>query len=147
MTIENCYFGKLGQSVPDADMTIGEVIKLTGQEFIAKFGRIIFEEVVLALAKNNLYFVDCDEIAKENIQVYIQTLCPKRLSITIEELDLSVRSFNCLKRARIETVGDLTERTIEDMKKVRHLGKRSLDEVIQKLENLGLSFKVDEESY
>ena len=65
--------------------------------------------------------------------------------MTIEELDLSVRSFNCLKRAGIDTVEDLTKRTVEDMIKVRNLGKKSLEEVEQKLRSLGLSFKSEEE--
>lgn len=65
----------------------------------------------------------------------------KILEMTIEELDLSVRSYNCLKRAGINTVEELTLRTEEDMIKVRNLGKKSLEEVIQKLEELGLSLK------
>ena len=65
--------------------------------------------------------------------------------MTIEELDLSVRSFNCLKRAGIDTVEDLTNRTVEDMIKIRNLGKKSLEEVEQKLRSLGLSFKTVEE--
>ncbi len=63
----------------------------------------------------------------------------KVLEMTIEELDLSVRSFNCLKRAGINTVQDLISRTEADMMKVRNLGRKSLDEVMQKLENMGLS--------
>ena len=59
--------------------------------------------------------------------------------MTIEELDLSVRSYNCLKRAGINTVEELTDRSEEDMMKVRNLGKKSLKEVKQKLEDLGLS--------
>jgi DNA-directed RNA polymerase subunit alpha len=58
---------------------------------------------------------------------------------------LSVRSFNCLKRAGIDTVEDLTNRTVEDMIKIRNLGKKSLEEVEQKLRSLGLSFKTVEE--
>ena len=65
--------------------------------------------------------------------------------MTIEELDMSVRSFNCLKRAGIDTVEDLTNRTEEDMIKVRNLGKKSLEEVIQKLHSLGLDLKKEEE--
>ncbi len=65
----------------------------------------------------------------------------KALEMTIEELELSVRSFNCLKRAAINTVEELTERTEEDMMKVRNLGKKSLDEVKAKLEELGLGLK------
>ena len=62
-----------------------------------------------------------------------------KLSMTIDELDLSVRSFNCLKRANINTVADLICKTSEDMMKVRNMGKKSLDEVQKKLEMMGLS--------
>jgi DNA-directed RNA polymerase subunit alpha len=65
--------------------------------------------------------------------------------LTIEELDLSVRSYNCLKRAGINTVQELTERSMDDMMKVRNLGKKSLEEVEQKLDALGLSLKLIEE--
>ena len=63
----------------------------------------------------------------------------KVLDMTIEDLDLSVRSFNCLKRANINTVADLTAKTEDDMMKVRNLGRKSLEEVKKKLEDLGLS--------
>ena len=74
-----------------------------------------------------------------------ETIKEKVLEMSIEDLDLSVRSFNCLKRAGIDTVEDLINRTEEDMIKVRNLGKKSLEEVIQKLHSLGLDFKKDEE--
>jgi DNA-directed RNA polymerase subunit alpha len=67
------------------------------------------------------------------------------LEMPIEELDLSVRSFNCLKRAGINTVGELTAKTDEDMMKVRNLGKKSLEEVKEKLLSLGLSLRPSEE--
>ncbi len=69
----------------------------------------------------------------------------KILEMTIEELDLSVRAFNCLKRASINTVGELVQRNQEDMMKVRNLGKKSLEEVEQKLQALGLSLRSSEE--
>lgn len=69
----------------------------------------------------------------------------KVLEMTIEELDLSVRSFNCLKRAGINTVEDLTNKTEEDMMKVRNLGRKSLDEVVLKLKSLGYDLQADEE--
>jgi DNA-directed RNA polymerase subunit alpha len=69
----------------------------------------------------------------------------KALEMTIEELELSVRSFNCLKRAAINTVEELTHKTEEDMMKVRNLGKKSLDEVKHKLEELGLGLKPSDE--
>ena len=68
----------------------------------------------------------------------------KVLEMTIEELDLSVRSFNCLKRANINTVADLINKTGEDMMKVRNMGKKSLDEVQKKLEMMGLSLASDD---
>ena len=67
------------------------------------------------------------------------------LEMTIEELDLSVRAYNCLKRAGINTVNELVQRNQEDMMKVRNLGKKSLEEVEQKLEGLGLSLRATEE--
>ncbi|MBQ6706950.1 MAG: DNA-directed RNA polymerase subunit alpha [Clostridia bacterium] len=67
------------------------------------------------------------------------------LEMTIEELDLSVRSFNCLKRAGINTVGDLINKSEEDMMKVRNLGRKSLEEVVNKLASLGFALSSDEE--
>ena len=69
----------------------------------------------------------------------------KVLEMTIEELDLSVRSYNCLKRAAINTVEELTQKDEEDMMKVRNLGKKSLEEVQRKLAELGLSLKKSDE--
>jgi len=67
------------------------------------------------------------------------------LAMPIEEMDLSVRSYNCLKRANIHTIEDLTKRSEEDMLKVRNLGRKSLDEVIQKLASYGLSLEKKED--
>lgn len=83
-----------------------------------------------------------------NVEIMVEKEEDKKekvLEMTIEELDLSVRSFNCLKRAGINTVEELTQRTEEDMMKVRNLGKKSLEEVQQKLEALGLGLKLSEE--
>ena len=68
----------------------------------------------------------------------------KILEITIEELDLSVRSYNCLKRAGINTVEELVLKNEEEMMKVRNLGRKSLEEVQQKLEALGLSLRIND---
>ena len=68
----------------------------------------------------------------------------KVMEMTIEELDLSVRSYNCLKRAGINTVQELSQKTEEDMMKVRNLGRKSLDEVKSKLDELGLSLRKDD---
>ena len=69
----------------------------------------------------------------------------KILEMNIEDMDLSVRSYNCLKRANIHTVEDLLKKTEDDMLKVRNLGRKSLDEVIQKLNSYGLSLKEKED--
>ena len=69
----------------------------------------------------------------------------KALEMTIEELDLSVRSFNCLKRAGINTVEDLINKSEDDMMKVRNLGRKSLEEVLAKLDSLGFSLTKDDE--
>ena len=92
-------------------------------------------------------FVDLSDEAK-NVEIMVEreeTKKEKVLEMTIEELDMSVRSFNCLKRAGIDTVEDLTNRTEEDMIKVRNLGKKSLEEVIQKLHSLGLDLRKEED--
>ena len=92
-------------------------------------------------------FVDLSDEAK-NVEIMVEreeTKKEKVLEMTIEELDMSVRSFNCLKRAGIDTVEDLTNRTEEDMIKVRNLGKKSLEEVIQKLHSLGLDLRREED--
>ena len=69
----------------------------------------------------------------------------KALEMTIEELDLSVRSYNCLKRAGINTVQELTGRSMDDMMKVRNLGKKSLEEVERKLKELGLNLRLSDD--
>ena len=92
-------------------------------------------------------FVDLSETAK-NTQVMVEKeeeQKEKILETPIEELELSVRSFNCLKRSGISTVGDLTKKTENDMMKVKNLGKKSLDEVIEKLHNLDLDLMKEEE--
>ena len=92
-------------------------------------------------------FIDLSE-ATRNTQVMIEKEESKKekvLETSIEELELSVRSFNCLKRAGIATVEDLTNKSESDMMKVRNLGKKSLDEVIAKLHSLGLNFRQEDE--
>jgi DNA-directed RNA polymerase subunit alpha len=69
----------------------------------------------------------------------------KVLEMSIDELELSVRSFNCLKRAGINTVEELTNKTSDDMMKVRNLGRKSLEEVLAKLDELGLALRAGEE--
>lgn len=92
-------------------------------------------------------FVDLSEEARETETMIVKNDDSKTkvLEMTIEELDLSVRSFNCLKRASINTVEDLTNKTEDDMMRVRNLGRKSLEEVIAKLESLGLSLRKEDE--
>ena len=97
-------------------------------EHLALFGDLSGE------AYDTEIMVDKGEDAKEKV-----------LEMTIEELDLSVRSFNCLKRAGINTVEDLINKTEEEMMKVRNLGKKSLDEVINKLHSFGLDLKSEDD--
>ena len=92
-------------------------------------------------------FIDLSETTK-NTQVMVEKEESKKekvLEMSIEDLELSVRSFNCLKRAAISTVEDLTNKTEADMMKVRNLGKKSLDEVTNKLHALGLDFAKEED--
>ena len=92
-------------------------------------------------------FIDLSEATK-NTQVMVEKEESKKekvLEMSIEDLELSVRSFNCLKRAGISTVEDLANKTEDDMMKVRNLGKKSLDEVTHKLHSLGLDFAKEEE--
>ncbi|NLK21348.1 MAG: DNA-directed RNA polymerase subunit alpha [Epulopiscium sp.] len=92
-------------------------------------------------------FIDLSENAK-NAEVMVEKEEDKKekvLEMSIEELDLSVRSYNCLKRAGINTVEELINRTEEEMMKVRNLGRKSLEEVLNKLAELGLSLKPNED--
>ncbi len=92
-------------------------------------------------------FIDLSADAK-NVEIMVEKEESKKekvLEMTIEELDLSVRSYNCLKRAGINTVEDLVNKTEEDMMKVRNLGRKSLEEVMNKLTALNLSLRKEEE--
>ena len=115
----------------DKTIAATEAVSLAAKflnEHLALFGDLSGE------AYDTEIMVDKSEDSKERV-----------LEMTIEELDLSVRSFNCLKRAGINTVEDLTTKTEEDMMKVRNLGKKSLDEVINKLHSFGLGLRSDED--
>ncbi|MBR2474010.1 MAG: DNA-directed RNA polymerase subunit alpha [Clostridia bacterium] len=137
-TVENTRVGNM----VDYDKLTMEITTngvISAKEAISLAAKILNEHLKL--------FVDLsDEAINAEIMVEREeTIKEKVLEMTIEELDLSVRSFNCLKRASIDTVEDLVNKTQDDMIKVRNLGKKSLEEVIQKLESLGLSLKADEE--
>ena len=104
------------------------------QEGISLAAKVLVEHLNL--------FIDLTEHVS-NVEIMVEK--EKVLEMTIEELDLSVRSYNCLKRAGINTVEELANKSEDDMMKVRNLGKKSLEEVIQKLEELGLGLKPSEE--
>ena len=112
---------------------------ISAQEAVSLGAKILTDHLNL--------FVDLSDKARET-ETLIDTPDDgkgKTLEMTIEELDLSVRSFNCLKRAGINTVEDLTNRSEDDMMRVRNLGRKSLDEVIAKLDSLGLTLRKDDE--
>ena len=99
------------------------------------------------LSEHLKLFIDLSEVAQQ-AEVMIEKEDDEKekvLEMSIDELELSVRSYNCLKRAGINTVEELCNKTAEDMMKVRNLGKKSLDEVNAKLKELGLDFKSGEE--
>ena len=111
---------------------------LTPTEAVSLGAKILTEHLAM--------FVNHTEEA-QNAQVMVEkeeTHKEKMLEMTIEELDLSVRSYNCLKRAGINTVKELTDRTEADMMKVRNLGQKSLEEIKLKLNDLGVSFRQDD---
>lgn len=103
--------------------------------------------VAKVMTEHLTLFIDLSETTK-NTQIMIEKEESKKervLEMSIEDLELSVRSFNCLKRAGISTVEDLANKSEADMMKVRNLGKKSLEEVTNKLHSLGLDFARDEE--
>ena len=114
-------------------------------------GTVSAKEIISLAAKNindhmRLFVELVDNMDEQSILVsQDDDKAQKVLEMSIEDLDLSVRSYNCLKRANIHTVEDLTKRTEEDMLKVRNLGRKSLEEVVKKLEDLGLSLKAQED--
>lgn len=133
-TVENTRVGQ----VTDYDKLILEIWtdgSITPEEGVSIGAKIMQEHLKL--------FIDLTD-SMESMEIMVEKeedQKEKALEMTIEELELSVRSFNCLKRAAINTVEELTHRTEDDMMKVRNLGKKSLDEVKHKLEELGLSLK------
>ena len=133
---------RVGSNIADYDKLTLEVLTngtITAKEAISLGAKILNEHLNL--------FVDLSDEAKNAEIMVISGESPKEqvLEMTIEDLDLSVRSFNCLKRAGIDTVSDLVSRSEDEMIKVRNLGKKSLEEVTQKLQSLGLGLRRDEE--
>ncbi len=137
-TVENT---RVGQNTDYDKLTLevwtNGTVKI--EEAISLSAKILIEHFKLFLTLNDNtndveIMVEKEEDKKE-----------KALEMTIEELDLSVRSYNCLKRAGINTVQELAQRSMDDMMKVRNLGKKSLEEVERKLKELGLGLRINEE--
>ena len=132
---------RVGQMI-DFDKLVIEVWtdgSLKADEALSLAAKVMTEHLSL--------FIDLSEATK-NTQVMVEkeeSMKEKVLEMSIEELELSVRSFNCLKRVGISTVEDLTNKTEAEMLKVRNLGKKSFDEVTNKLRSLGLDFKENED--
>ena len=137
-TVENT---RVGQRI-DYDKLTLEVWTngvITAQEAVSLAAKFLTEHLNLFVnlsdkGSNAEIMVEKDDQDKEKV-----------LEMTIEELDLSVRSFNCLKRAGINTVGDLVNKSEEDMMKVRNLGRKSLEEVIWKMASLGYNLRKEDE--
>lgn len=137
-TVEDTRVG----NVTDLDRLILEVWTngtISAKDAVSLAAKILTEHLKLLVdisagQYNGEIMVEKGDIGKEKV-----------LEMTIEELDLSVRSFNCLKRAGINTVEDLTNKSEEDMMKVRNLGRKSLEEVIAKLDSLGVALSSNED--
>ena len=136
--VENTRVGQRS----DFDKLTLEVLtngSINPQEGISLAAKVLDEHLKL--------FIDLTEHVG-NVEIMVEKEEDKKekvLEMTIEELDLSVRSYNCLKRAGINTVEELSNKSEDDMMKVRNLGKKSLEEVIHKLEELELRLKPSEE--
>lgn len=132
---------RVGQSI-DYDKLTLEVWTngvITAQEAVSLAAKVLTDHLTLFVdlsdkGKSTEIMVEKDDKGKEKV-----------LEMTIEELDLSVRSFNCLKRAGINTVEDLVSKSEDEMMKVRNLGRKSLEEVMAKLDSLGFKLNTDDE--
>ena len=138
LTVENTRVGQ----ITDYDKLTLDVFTngtLAPDEAVSLAAKVLSEHLSL--------FIDLSEIAN-TAEVMIEKTDDEKekvLEMNIDELELSVRSYNCLKRAGINTVEELTNKTSEDMMKVRNLGRKSLEEVLGKLKELGLSLKTGED--
>lgn len=138
VTVENT---RVGQSTDFDKLTLDVWTNgtLVPDEAVSLAAKVLSEHLKL--------FIDLSENAK-NAEVMVEKEDDEKekvLEMSIDELELSVRSYNCLKRAGINTVEELTNRTSEDMMKVRNLGRKSLEEVLAKLKELGLQLNSSEE--
>jgi DNA-directed RNA polymerase subunit alpha len=132
---------RVGQSIDFDKLTLEVETNgaFTCREIVSLAAKIMQEHINLFVSlADNINVMDIMVSHEEDKKAQI-------LEMSIEEMDLSVRSYNCLKRANIHTVEDLIKRTEEDMLKVRNLGRKSLDEVINKLKSYGLSLRSKDE--
>lgn len=137
LTIENTRVGKM----TDFDRLILEVYtrgNIAPQDAISTAARIMSDHLMLFTTLTEIRQTD-DPIFGGEIQEESEDFRDK----TIDELELSVRSYNCLKRAGISTIGELCDRSEDDMKKIRNLGKKSLEEILQKIKELGLTLRYE----
>ena len=131
VTVENTRVGQI-TDYDKLSLDVYTDATLAPDEAVSLAAKVLSEHLKLFInlsenAKNAEVMIEKEDDEKEKV-----------LEMSIDELDLSVRSYNCLKRAGINTVEELTNRTSEDMMKVRNLGRKSLDEVLAKLKELGL---------
>ena len=137
-TVENTRVGQI-TDYDKLTLDVWAVGTISAKEAISMAAKLLNEHL-------NLFINLSDETSVEEIMVEKEDKGKEKvLEMTIEELDLSVRSFNCLKRAGINTVEDLIYKSEEDMMKVRNLGRKSLDEVVAKLQSLGFILRQDDE--
>ena len=132
---------RVGHSIDYDKLTLEVTTNGTtsAREIVSLAGKIINEHV-------NVFIELCEQIGDMSILVSKEEdKQVKLMELPIEEMDLSVRSYNCLKRAGINTIQDLLKKSKSDMFKVRNLGAKSVEEVIQKLESYGFSLRKDEE--
>ena len=138
ISIENT---RVGQSTDFDKLTIDVYTNgaLAPDEAVSLAAKVLSEHLSL--------FINLSESAQNAsfMQIPAADNSDKKIDMSIEELELSVRSFNCLKRANINTVRELCEKTPDEMIKVRNLGRKSLEEVLAKLDELGLSLKTSED--
>lgn len=151
-TIKDCCFGNpyttgTIEGIEPYD-TVGSILQFNGAKLYKECGfrKDLFEEIILVLGSHELYLADCNQRDHDDLQSYIarvyetfvNTLSSEIKVMPIEELDLSVRAFNCLKRAGIDTISDLIQWSEKDISRIRNMGKRSFEEIIAKLASYGV---------
>jgi len=137
----NVEAARVGQSVNYDKLTLEVETNGTADasELVSLAGKILVEHI-------NLFVDLCEQVRNSDILIAKEEdKQVKLMELPIEEMDLSVRSYNCLKRAGINTVEDLLKKSRSDMLKVKNLGIKSIEEVIQKVESYGLTLRKDEE--